>query len=249
MLRIIYKLSQFKNNFRTHFFLFNDTTTTDIYTLSLHDALPISRGGGALFPAIHLGDGPGVDADRIRRAAVDSAGRRLHQALPPLRRSGRHRHRPAGRTDYLASTSSVDVDGDAGNEVGVAGREEADDARLIHRLRHAAQRHLRRLACALFRGHRVPARAQSWAEREAGGDRVHGDAVRAELERELPGERDDPALGGGVGAAARRAQAAARDRREVDDLPTALTLHHAPPRGDEGGPSLESHGSLLPPAP
>src|SRR5439155_14482102 len=75
MLRIIYKLSQFKNNFRTHFFLFNDTTTTDIYTLSLHDALPISRGRGALFPAIHLGDGPGVDADRIRRAAVDSAGR------------------------------------------------------------------------------------------------------------------------------------------------------------------------------
>src|SRR2546422_11198862 len=28
------------------FFFFNDTATTEIYTLSLHDALPISRGSG-----------------------------------------------------------------------------------------------------------------------------------------------------------------------------------------------------------
>src|SRR3712207_8499120 len=28
------------------FFFFNDTATTEIYTLSLHDALPISRDGG-----------------------------------------------------------------------------------------------------------------------------------------------------------------------------------------------------------
>src|SRR3712207_7351453 len=28
------------------FFFFNDTATTEIYTLSLHDALPICRGGG-----------------------------------------------------------------------------------------------------------------------------------------------------------------------------------------------------------
>src|SRR3712207_8772549 len=28
-------------------FFFNDTATTEIYTLSLHDALPISGGGGA----------------------------------------------------------------------------------------------------------------------------------------------------------------------------------------------------------
>src|SRR3989442_5726675 len=33
------------------FFFFNDTATTEIYTLSLHDALPISRGSpGARFP-------------------------------------------------------------------------------------------------------------------------------------------------------------------------------------------------------
>src|SRR5690349_23405238 len=31
--------------FITFFFFFNDTATTEIYTLSLHDALPISRPG------------------------------------------------------------------------------------------------------------------------------------------------------------------------------------------------------------
>src|SRR6202000_3549703 len=32
-----------KTLFRLFFFFFNDTATTEIYTLSLHDALPISR--------------------------------------------------------------------------------------------------------------------------------------------------------------------------------------------------------------
>ena len=31
--------------FLCFFFFFNDTATTEIYTLSLHDALPISPGG------------------------------------------------------------------------------------------------------------------------------------------------------------------------------------------------------------
>src|SRR6266478_7882589 len=33
--------------FSSFFFFFNDTATTEIYTLSLHDALPISEAGGA----------------------------------------------------------------------------------------------------------------------------------------------------------------------------------------------------------
>src|SRR5579883_3667541 len=33
--------------FSVFFFFFNDTATTEIYTLSLHDALPISGGTGA----------------------------------------------------------------------------------------------------------------------------------------------------------------------------------------------------------
>src|SRR6266478_9847303 len=34
------------------FFFFNDTATTEIYTLSLHDALPISRGVGDRLPGL-----------------------------------------------------------------------------------------------------------------------------------------------------------------------------------------------------
>src|SRR3712207_9279181 len=36
-----------------YFFFFNDTATTEIYTLSLHDALPISRLGLAGQEALH----------------------------------------------------------------------------------------------------------------------------------------------------------------------------------------------------
>src|SRR2546429_3378795 len=57
------------------FFFFNDTATTEIYTLSLHDALPISA---------HVGERLRVD-DPARHAAIDGrarAGRRrLHHRL------------------------------------------------------------------------------------------------------------------------------------------------------------------------
>src|SRR2546430_14487597 len=44
------------------FFFFNDTATTEIYTLSLHDALPIfsPTRGGRLFRAHYTSLGPGV---------------------------------------------------------------------------------------------------------------------------------------------------------------------------------------------
>src|SRR3712207_9340144 len=38
----------FRDDAATTVFFFNDTATTEIYTLSLHDALPILRGGTAL---------------------------------------------------------------------------------------------------------------------------------------------------------------------------------------------------------
>src|SRR5256885_6629783 len=53
------------------FFFFNDTATTEIYTLSLHDALPISP--------------PGIAAGRRQavRAGAGSAGRGArHSAVP-----------------------------------------------------------------------------------------------------------------------------------------------------------------------
>src|SRR3712207_8474343 len=65
------------------FFFFNDTATTEIYTLSLHDALPIYRsGGGDRDPRAgrsrHRG---GADQDRRRQ-------RREHPSRP--RRSEEH---------------------------------------------------------------------------------------------------------------------------------------------------------------
>src|SRR5436305_5323305 len=49
------------------FFFFNDTPTTEIYTLSLHDALPIffsTRSGGAMFHPVVQRGGAGADLGR-----------------------------------------------------------------------------------------------------------------------------------------------------------------------------------------
>src|SRR2546430_12726843 len=55
------------------FFFFNDTATTEIYTLSLHDALPISLHTSLRLPA----------AERLRgRPAPWRPGRRLRQRQP-----------------------------------------------------------------------------------------------------------------------------------------------------------------------
>src|SRR2546430_14829407 len=51
------------------FFFFNDTATTEIYTLSLHDALPIS-GGAARDPLVHLAPD--------QAEGLEALGRELH---------------------------------------------------------------------------------------------------------------------------------------------------------------------------
>src|SRR4029077_4231648 len=61
----------------------------------------------------------------------------------------------------ILSGSSGHVDGDPGHEVGVARRQEADDARLVDGLGHAAQRHALDLLLLLLGRHLVPARAQA----------------------------------------------------------------------------------------
>src|SRR3712207_9091074 len=58
------------------FFFFNDTATTEIYTLSLHAALPISRG---------------------RAAAAPRTGRAPRRLPRPRNRTGRRRRRAATR--------------------------------------------------------------------------------------------------------------------------------------------------------
>src|SRR3712207_9107323 len=78
------------------FFFFNDTATTEIYTLSLHDALPISarsrRGGrGASSAAEHAHLHLRAEGNGERR------GRGLRRHLPPRRhRLGGPQARDAG---------------------------------------------------------------------------------------------------------------------------------------------------------
>src|SRR2546422_6450869 len=90
------------------FFFFNDTATTEIYTLSLHDALPISaqdRGPGAAAARDDLRVGTGARGDRKSTRLNSSHGyisyavfclkkkkiqhyRQTHHALPArLRRA------------------------------------------------------------------------------------------------------------------------------------------------------------------
>src|SRR2546427_12102433 len=68
------------------FFFFNDTATTEIYTLSLHDALPICqhRGLGRRSPVLARRDGPAdcpIDAPRQMTA---SAARRSEEHTSEL---------------------------------------------------------------------------------------------------------------------------------------------------------------------
>src|SRR3712207_7102398 len=71
------------------FFFFNDTATTEIYTLSLHDALPISADRLRPVPPRRapVRPGPGAERDRL----VPRAARRLPAGdhLLPDRKSTR----------------------------------------------------------------------------------------------------------------------------------------------------------------
>src|SRR6266568_5384418 len=55
------------------FFFFNDTATTEIYTLSLHDALPISPCSG-VSGSLRKSSGPRVSQTTLRQASCRCAG-------------------------------------------------------------------------------------------------------------------------------------------------------------------------------
>src|SRR5215211_3536927 len=52
------------------FFFFNDTATTEIYTLSLHDALPIREDAGGILIRVH-DSGPGIDPGLVEEIFTD----------------------------------------------------------------------------------------------------------------------------------------------------------------------------------
>src|SRR2546426_7123533 len=57
------------------FFFFNDTATTEIYTLSLHDALPISGGAGGRRSGLGARGVPGLPRRRWRLRARSARAR------------------------------------------------------------------------------------------------------------------------------------------------------------------------------
>src|SRR5690349_22134944 len=82
----------YTSQYSCFFFFFNDTATPEIYTLSLHDALPISRGRRRLSAAAGRAARPGRGAGppgpgRAADAAV--AGRARARALARDRKSTR----------------------------------------------------------------------------------------------------------------------------------------------------------------
>src|SRR2546430_7778308 len=68
--------------FPLFFFFFNDTATTEIYTLSLHDALPISR----IFVAPGQRVAEGDSLVEFERAPFDAAARSAEAALASAER-------------------------------------------------------------------------------------------------------------------------------------------------------------------
>src|SRR3712207_7899888 len=70
-------------SYLSSFFFFNDTATTEIYTLSLHDALPISHQQAAFAGRRQAGRGGRGRAERGPEGpGPDRRDRRPRQALP-----------------------------------------------------------------------------------------------------------------------------------------------------------------------
>src|SRR2546427_11984781 len=73
------------------FFFFNDTATTEIYTLSLHDALPISpRGPLCRAAGARAGRGPGWPAAAPPRRPTRGRSASARAGRPPPARSEEH---------------------------------------------------------------------------------------------------------------------------------------------------------------
>src|SRR3712207_8620202 len=81
----------------SYFFFFNDTATTEIYTLSLHDALPISAEEGDQEQERE------VDTNENAADAEDGDGPAHKMSLPVNRHLPRQQHRSEEHTSELQS--------------------------------------------------------------------------------------------------------------------------------------------------
>src|SRR2546430_13232011 len=89
--------------FDTIFFFFNDTATTEIYTLSLHDALPISRwspSGPTRCSAIRTRASWRGSAARDRKSTrLNSSHSQISYAVFCLKKKNKHHRNHSGRHD------------------------------------------------------------------------------------------------------------------------------------------------------
>src|SRR2546429_6380840 len=102
-------------NVRSIFFFFNDTATTEIYTLSLHDALPISyrrprpaepAGAGVLMATIlHLIKSADAALARRSEEHTSELQSRLHIVCRPLLEKEKTTN---NENNYLACNCHVD---------------------------------------------------------------------------------------------------------------------------------------------
>src|SRR2546422_2966059 len=83
------------------FFFFNDTATTEIYTLSLHDALPIS--GAAATPSRSCDSSLGLRLGDLQREPVHRDDPHLRAGLQRLALSDRAPDRSEEHTSELQS--------------------------------------------------------------------------------------------------------------------------------------------------
>src|SRR3989454_12519839 len=173
------------------FFFFNDTATTEIYTLSLHDALPIwsvtgdARNGQGIWPA------------RPREVA-------------PVPERGWQR-------SALDRVAAVDGNGGSRDEVGGGAREEDCDARHVVDGTPAAGR--RALEDPLVQARDLlPRPARERGVDPTRQHRVDLDIVQGPRRGARPRELNDPALGGGVRGRETGAEDG-HHRTDVDDLP------------------------------
>src|SRR3712207_7391849 len=88
------------------FFFFNDTATTEIYTLSLHDALPISTQGGK--PPSRWRPPTGAQLRRIRRGAR-TRSQRDHADGCPSRMPGTCRLPKTDRKSTRLNSSHANI--------------------------------------------------------------------------------------------------------------------------------------------
>src|SRR5690349_23765837 len=81
-----------------HLFIFNHTSTTEIYTLSLHDALPIWLGHVTAAPLVELGNAPVAGFDLRAKPVL---AQRATSPCTPVARSEEHTSELQSRRDLV----------------------------------------------------------------------------------------------------------------------------------------------------